>query len=108
MGIYRLSRKAEEDILGIFITGAREFGIAQAERYHVDLEAAFAFLADYPRAARERTEINPPVRAHPRGSHVIVYEIDGDCIVILRVRHQREDWIRLEHDQDCTYPEWRR
>jgi len=93
MGIYRLSRKAEEDILGIFITGAREFGIAQAERYHVDLEAAFAFLADYPRAARERTEINPPVRAHPRGSHVIVYEIDGGCIVILRVRHQREDWI---------------
>lgn len=92
MGIYRLSRKAEEDILGIFVTGVREFGITQAEHYHAGLETAFAFLADYPRAARERTEIDPPVRAHPRGAHMIIYELDGEDVVILRVRHSREDW----------------
>lgn len=100
MAIYRLSRTAEEDILGIFLTGLEQFGVAQAEQYHADLEAAFAFLADYPRAARERTEIGPPIRAHPRGSHMIIYEIDGDGIVILRVRHQREDWVSGPLDRD--------
>ena len=95
MGTYRLSRKAEDDILAIFAIGVREFGIGQAERYHADLETAFAFLADYPRAARERTEIDPPVRIHPRGSHMIVYEIDGDDIVVLRVRHGREEWATV-------------
>ena len=93
MGTYRLSRKAEEDILAIFAIGVREFGLDQAERYHADLEAAFHFLSAYPRAARERTEIDPPVRAYPRGSHLIVYEIDGNDIFIVRLRHQSEDWM---------------
>jgi hypothetical protein len=34
---YRLSRKAEEDILQIYLTGAAEFGEDQAERYHTGL-----------------------------------------------------------------------
>lgn len=89
---YRLSRKAEEDIVQLYVSGARDFGTAQAETYHSGLEQAFSFLAAYPRAARERVEISPPVRVHPYRSHVIVYMIAGDDILILRVRHGHEDW----------------
>ena len=42
--------------------------------------------------ARERSELSPPVRAHPCGSHVILYTIEPDGILIVRVRHERKDW----------------
>lgn len=44
--------------------------------------------------ARERLEISPPVRVHFHGSHVIVYAVEGDDIVLLRVLHERRDWER--------------
>ena len=94
---YALSRKAEEDIIDIFMYGVTQFGTHQAERYHDLLEKTFQFLAENPEAARERTEIAPPVRIHPIESHIVIYTLDesGD-IFIVRVRHGREDWGRDE------------
>lgn len=93
---FKLSRKAEDDLIAIYRTGSEEFGVDQAESYFAGLEEAFGFLASYPRAARERFEIDPPVRAHPHKTHLIVYLIEDDDILILRVRHAREDWQRSE------------
>ena len=89
---YRLSRKAEDDLLGLYVSGSQAFGATEAEAYYAGLSPVFAFLADYPRAARERLEIDPPVRIHRYRSHVIVFVIDEPGIVILRIRHGREDW----------------
>lgn len=90
---YTLTRKAADDIIDIYLQGHTLFGADQAERYHSGMKNVFAFLAREPQSARERTEINPPIRVHPYGSHIILYLIDesGD-ILILRVRHGREDW----------------
>ena len=90
---YRLTHRAEEDVIALYLTGIEEFGEAVAEKYQDGLWRAFAFLSDYPAAARERLEITPSVRAHPYNSHMIVYVIDGDDVLILAVRHGREDWI---------------
>ncbi len=90
---YTLSRKAEEDIIAIFLHGVEQFGIKQAECYHDLLESTFGFLAEHPAAARERPEISPPVRVHPIKSHLIFYTIDEyEDIFIIRIRHSREDW----------------
>ncbi len=90
---YRLTRRAELDLIGIYRFGAETFGLAQADSYHDRLEAMFRLLSEQPLLARERTEIDPPVRVHPCGSHVIVYVTtdDGD-VLIVRVRHGSEDW----------------
>ena len=90
---YRLTYKAEEDVLDVLAESGRLFGLRQAEIYYIDLEATFQFLAINPRAARERAEIDPPVRVHPFQSHVIVYRVDGDDVVIVGVRHSRENWL---------------
>ncbi len=90
-----LSRAAESDIIGIYVWTAQEFGMAQADAYHEGLESAFGFIAEFPRAARERSEIDPPVRVHAYKSHIIVYVLDGDDVRVLRVRHGREDWESL-------------
>jgi toxin ParE1/3/4 len=45
---YVLSRKAEEDVIGIFQTGVEQFGLSQAERYHKQLGQCFRFLGGEP------------------------------------------------------------
>ncbi len=91
--VYRLTQRAEEDIIRIFREGVLLFGAEQAERYHADLEALFRLIADNPRIAREREEITPPVRIHPHKAHLIVYLIEEDSdVLIVRVRHGHEDW----------------
>jgi plasmid stabilization system protein ParE len=44
------------------VTGAGLSGVNQADRYHQGLEETFRFLAEFPNAARLRTETAPPVR----------------------------------------------
>jgi toxin ParE1/3/4 len=90
---YRISRKAEEDILDIYLAGIDRFGIAQAERYHTGLEGVFEIIARFPLVARQRHEISPPVRVHPYEAHIVVYLVDVQGVLILRVRHGREDWF---------------
>lgn len=94
---YRLSRKAEDDILRIYLESTRLFGRALAETYHQNLKTTIEHLAARPRMARERTEISPPVRIHPFKAHLIVYVIeDTGGIFIIRVRHGHEDWTATE------------
>jgi toxin ParE1/3/4 len=38
---YRTTRQADQDIIDIYVRGAADFGVAQAERYHVGLVAVF-------------------------------------------------------------------
>jgi toxin ParE1/3/4 len=90
---YQLSKEAEKDIVSIYLQGIDLFGWGQADQYHDRLIQCFEFLADNPRAAPEIQEIVPPVRVHPLGAHLIVYQtLQPTGIHIIRVRHGREAW----------------
>lgn len=91
---FNLTAAAKGDLIHTYIEGVRLFGIAQAEKYQDKLEERFGLLSANPRMARERPELTPPVRINSCGSHIIIYVIDdhGD-VLIVRVRHGREDWI---------------
>lgn len=95
MTAYKLSRKAEDDIIHLYQEGVRLFGQTQADLYYDKLFETFDLLAHNPKIARIRRETKPPVRIHPFESHAIIYVIDeyGD-ILIIRVRHKFEDWAR--------------
>jgi toxin ParE1/3/4 len=93
---YRLSPTAKRDLETIANYGIDAFGMEAAQKYYAGLVRGFNFLAQYPKAARLRQEVRPPVRAYPCQSHLIVYEIDdAQNILILRVHHAREDWLDL-------------
>ena len=90
---YRLSRAAAADIRHIFSEGMRLFGRPQAVKYHFYLDSVLDAVAANPRLARERPELRPPMRVHPCGSHIVLYLVDAaDEVLIVRVRHHREDW----------------
>lgn len=89
---YRLSGAADADLVRAYAEGVQRFGGAQADAYHDRLFHSFDLIAANPKIARERMEYVPPVRIHPVGAHVIVYVETEEGILIVRVRHGREDW----------------
>jgi toxin ParE1/3/4 len=90
---YRLTRRAAEDVRQIYRHGVEIFGEVQAEAYHRHLEHVFTLIAKNHRMARERSEITPPVRVHPAGSHLVIYSVkpSGD-VLIIAIPNAREDW----------------
>jgi toxin ParE1/3/4 len=59
---FRITAKADEDIVGIYAYGARRFGAAQAERYHAGLIQCFAFLAEHPLPTAQYTSTQHPAQ----------------------------------------------
>lgn len=93
---FRLSLAAKEDIIGIAEQGIRLFGPIQARRYHDELFAIFDMIAGYPRIARERMELSPPMRIYPFKAHLVVYRVEQDGhVLIARIRHAHEDWAEV-------------
>lgn len=90
---YRLTRKATEDVRTIYRQSVELFGEQQAIRYHESLEQIFELLVHNPQIARLRREIDPPVRVHPHGAHLVIYKEQPEMgILIIRIRHGRENW----------------
>jgi toxin ParE1/3/4 len=84
---YRLSGRADRDLLHIYLYGVEQFGARQAERYRLDLEDCFSMLVTYPRMGRQAPMLGDGVRRHEHGSHVVLYKEDRDHILILAVVH---------------------
>ena len=78
----------------IYVYGHEKFGYTQAEKYHAELIATFQLLADTPFICPERSEFVPSVRIHHHGRHLIVYTVETNHILIVRVLHDRVDPAR--------------
>lgn len=89
---YRLTPAAQGDLEDIWLYTARRWSPEQADRYADILEDIFERLLFMPEMARERAELNPPVRIHPGAEHLIVYRIEEDHLAILRVLGAAQDW----------------
>ena len=94
------SQAAENDLLDVFMYGIEEHGLAQAERYKSQLNKSLQIISANPKVTRLRYEISPPVRVYSAQKHMIVYTIieDRQTILVLRLRHQRENWIEQPID----------
>ncbi len=57
---FRTTPRAEQDIIDIYVAGSVQFGMDQAEKYHVGLLQTFDLLSANPFIARERLEYDPP------------------------------------------------
>ena len=88
---YELSDRADLDLKEIYKYSNVTHGKTQADRYYYGLIVRPEFLADTPQIARERRDLKPPVRVHPHGRHLIVYQEREGHILIVRVLHQSMD-----------------
>ncbi len=82
---------AEEDLIDIWAYGYDTWGETQADKYADSLEDMIKSIASSPKKHRLRTEFRPSVRICPHISHIIIYKIKEDSIVIIRVLHKSMD-----------------
>lgn len=92
---YRLAPRALDDLEEIWRYTAETWSVTLADRYADDLTRVFETIAALPTLARERTEFEPPVHIHVHESHLIVYVLTDDNVVILRLLGGRQDWISI-------------
>ena len=78
--------------MDIAFYGDKTYGLKKSSQYRDGLKKQFEELASNPFLYRERAEMRPPVRVCPYGVHVILYTLKDEDVLILRVRHAREDW----------------
>ena len=88
---YKLSNEADNDLINLYLHGFKSFGEAQAEQYYFELEDCIKLLSETPLMCRERTEFIPAVRIHHHGSHLIIYLIQEDHLLVVRILHDSAD-----------------
>ncbi len=92
MKTYRISKSAQADLIKIAHYGDENYGIERSNQYRDHLKEQFAILAKSPKLFRKRLEISPPLRICPFKPYVILYTVKRGQTIIVRVRHEREDW----------------
>lgn len=88
MNNYRLTRRADQDLVNIYLYTLENFGPAQAERYTRNIRQSFEMLAESPRMGRAANNVRPGLRRHEHDRHVIFYREDGHGILVIAVIHR--------------------
>lgn len=91
---HRLSRLADRDIDRLYRESIGRYGPRHADRYLTELHDAIRTLAELPESARERPELPGAVRIRRHEAHHIIYRVEADEVVIVRVLHGRQDITR--------------
>ena len=92
---WRTTEAANQDLSEIALAGYRAFGLPQSRRYLQRLTSAFDTLAAHPEIAPVRQASRQAVRLMPCEAHHILYVVQGDDIIVLRVLHHLQDWFDL-------------
>ncbi|MGY6569583.1 MAG: type II toxin-antitoxin system RelE/ParE family toxin [Salinarimonas sp.] len=69
--------------------------VGHAFFYISNLIRTIETLVAMPALAREHDEFSPPMRIHPVAEHLIIYSIEGDRLVVVRILGNRRNWRAL-------------
>ncbi len=94
---HRIAPRAETDLDDIWLYIARESGSMEIATRLVDsITDRFFLLARFPYLGTARDEdLGPGSRTFPVGEYVIVYCVEEEDVLILRVAHGRRDLEEL-------------
>jgi len=92
---WRTTDEADFDLQFIVEQGTVQFGRHVSGAYLARILELFETLAAHPHMGSERLAAQSTVRLMPCGSHNILYVIENEDVVILRVMHGLQDWFEL-------------
>jgi toxin ParE1/3/4 len=92
---YRLSKAAEEDLIGIALYGDEHFGTAQSNRYRDKLGQRLSALAEQPLHYPAVDHLREGYRRSVCGVHSIFYRIDGNVVEIIRILKSQDPQKQL-------------
>lgn len=71
--------------------GFEQFGDEAATAYMRRFDQLFALLRQHPRAGQLATEFGKDIRSLMHRSHRILYKVDGEEVLIVRILHHAMD-----------------
>lgn len=89
-----LSPAAEADLDSIWFYGAGQWNVDQADRYQSKLLEMMLFLAEHPELTKDRAEIQVGYKSYAIGAHIVFFSEREDMLRVIRVLHQRMDFVR--------------
>lgn len=92
---WKTGELADRDLEWIAIAGIDQFGTRQSRNYIAKIVDMFDTLARNPMLGMERSSSRGAVRLMPCGRHHIIYRLENDDVVILRVVHALQNWPDL-------------
>ena len=94
---YRLAQRAEADLDEIWLYVAKESSSVEIANRLIDtITDRFFTLARFPYMGRSREEdLGPGYRSLALGEYVIVYCVENEDVLVLRVVHGRRQLARL-------------
>jgi toxin ParE1/3/4 len=91
---YSLSFRAQSDLQEIWDYTDDNWGRAQAKAYLKSIEAAMERVASNPKLGKACEEIRSGYARYPVGSHILFYSITAGQVTVIRILHQRMDFVR--------------
>lgn len=88
----RITPRTQQDLEEIWRYSADIWSPDQADAYIDNLIQTIDTLAAMPSLALEKSEFTPPVRIHPTGRHLVIYRIEVDYLLIIRILGGQQDW----------------
>ncbi len=85
-----LTNRARADYKAIRAYSLREHGAIQARRYRQRFQDALARLLDFPAIGKRLASSSSGSRTISVGRHLIVYRIEHETVLILRILHERQ------------------
>lgn len=92
---WRTTDEAEYDLQFIAEQGVSQFGPHVARAYAARLIEMFGMISDNPQMGTKRQASDRSVRLMPCGSHNILYVVENEDVVVLRVLHGLQNWFDL-------------
>lgn len=89
-----LSPEATVDLDKIWFYGAEHWNVKQANQYQDKLLDMVQFLAEHSELGKDRSEIKHDYRSYAVGSHIIFFAVIDDVLRVIRVLHQRMDYMK--------------
>jgi toxin ParE1/3/4 len=91
MADLRLTAAARADLVEIRCYSIVEFGGNVADIYFRGFKDAFALLRERPFAGAQRSDLPKGVRCLLHRRHKILYQVNGDRVLIVRVIHHAQN-----------------
>jgi toxin ParE1/3/4 len=89
-----ISPEADQDTPDIIALLTKEAGANVSRRYRRDFDSLFERLAMFPRVGASRAHLGRSIRIGVVAPYVVVYELDGDHVILLRVLDGRRNITR--------------
>lgn len=87
VAIYKISVRAEQDLVDIYVRGFREWGEHQADDYQLKLISSFHLLAEHPGIGNV-VAIRPHLQRHEVAPYIIFYRKFAYGVRVARILYK--------------------